>query len=191
VSYYSEQSNIEQYIEMSKEFSGAAFMKELKRYLSSGATILELGMGEGKDQALLKDAGFTPTGSDSSQPFLDRWNSANPQEKALFVDAVEFDIQNSYDCIYSNKVLQHLHAEEFTKSLDKQANKLNDGGILFHAIWYGEDSGDMGGSFYMSHTEQSLASLIPETLELVELTRYTEMDENDSCWIVLQKRNEK
>ena len=56
---------------------------------------------------------------------------------------------------------------------------------------FGEDSGDMGGSFYISHTEQSLASLIPESLELVKLTRYTEMDENDSCWIVLQKRNKK
>ncbi len=191
MSYYSEQSNIDQYIEMSKEYSGAAFMKELNRYLSEGASVLELGIGEGKDQALLKEAGFIPTGSDSSQPFLDRWNSAHSSEKALFVDAIELEIDSQYDCFYSNKVLQHLHSEELSASLEKQAEKLNDGGILFHAIWYGEDSGDMGGSFYMSHTEESLTPLIPECLELVELTRYTEMDENDSCWIVLQKRNQK
>ncbi len=188
MSFYSTTSNIEQYIEMSKEYNGSEFMKELKRYLTEGSSVLELGMGEGKDQVILKQAGFTPTGSDSSLPFLERWNSANPSAQALFVNAVKMDVEISYDCIYSNKVLQHLTAKELKTSLENQEKKLIGGGILFHAIWYGEDSGDMGGSFYMSHTEQSLAPLIPESLELVELTRYTEMDENDSCWIVLQKR---
>ncbi len=191
MSFYSEKSNIKKYIEMSKEYDGSKFMKVLTSYLPTGATVLELGMGEGKDQAFLKDAGFSPTPSDNSQPFLDRWNSAHPTETALYIDAVSVEIDSMFDCIYSNKVLQHLQEEEFTESLQNQANILNDGGILFHSIWYGEESGDMGGSFYMSHTEKSLEKLIPESLELVKLTRYTEMDENDSCWIVLQKRNEK
>lgn len=186
--YYDTNENIEQYIGMSAEYNGKELIAELKHFLPEGSTVLELGMGEGKDQVFLREAGFIPTGSDASQPFLDRWNENNPETPALFVNVIEMDVDQKFDAIYANKVLQHLTAEEFKTSLKAQAEVINSGGVLFFSLWYGEDSGDMGGSFYMSHTEQSLNEALPDTLELAAFTRYTEMDENDSFWAVLKKK---
>ena len=189
MSIYSTQEGIEQYIEMSKEYDGFELIEKLKERVPENATVLELGMGEGKDQILLKEAGFNPTASDSSEPFIAQYNKDNEVEPAIFVDAITMDIDESYNAIYANKVLQHLSEEEFTKSLKNQAEHLTSKGYLLFSLWYGTDSGNMGGVFYMSHTEQTLVGAIPESLELITFSRYTEMDENDSFWVILQKRN--
>lgn len=186
--FYDTKESIEKYIVMSAEFDGFEFIEDLKNYLPEGASVLELGMGEGKDQILLSEAGFVPTGSDCSQPFLDRWNDLAPETAAIFVDAVDMNVDQKFDAIYANKVLQHLTAEEFAKSLKAQADVINSGGVLLFSLWYGEDFGDMGGSYYMSHTEKTLVKAMPESLELLSFRRYKEFEENDSFWVVLKKK---
>ena len=42
-----------------------------------------------------------------------------------------------YDCIYSNKVLYHLSVTDFKKSLQIQAEHLNENGIVFMMMGYG------------------------------------------------------
>lgn len=186
--FYDTNESIEKYIEMSAEFDGWKFIEDLKNYLPEGSTVLELGMGEGKDQILLAEAGFISTGSDASQPFIDRWNEQNPGQPAIFLNAIEMNIDQKFDAVYANKVLQHLTADELKESLKNQASVINSGGIVIFSLWYGTDSGDMGGSFYMSHTERSLVEAIPEELEMLSFTRYKEFEENDSFWVVLKKK---
>jgi 2-polyprenyl-3-methyl-5-hydroxy-6-metoxy-1,4-benzoquinol methylase len=190
MSIYSTTEGVESYIEMAEGFNGAEFIPILKNYLLANSTILELGIGAGKDQQLLKDAGFISTASDSSEQFIERYNRKNSDKKAIFVDAIKMDIDEKFDAVYSNKVLQHLNDEELRESFINQAKHLKSGGILFLSLWYGTDSGNMGGVFYQSHTEKSLSKLIPDSLEVVEFTRFTEMDKDDSFWAVLKMINE-
>ena len=51
--FYDSKGNVEAYIEMAEGYDGRDLISVLQRYLASDSTVLELGMGPGKDIALL------------------------------------------------------------------------------------------------------------------------------------------
>ena len=53
MSYYNDKKNVEEYIRMAEGYDGRAFVDLLKGMLPKGASVLELGMGPGKDLLLL------------------------------------------------------------------------------------------------------------------------------------------
>ena len=67
--YFSNAKNVEDYIQMAEGFDGRELVDILRKHLKGGSTVLELGMGPGKDLKLLSEH-FTVTGSDSSNIFI-------------------------------------------------------------------------------------------------------------------------
>jgi SAM-dependent methyltransferase len=189
--YYDDPKNVQQYIEMAEGYDGRALIEALARHLPAGATVLELGMGPGKDLDLLNET-FCATGSDAAQPFLDRYWEGHPQADLLLLDAVTMepaiDAGRTFDAIYSNKVLYHLTLGELRTSLRNQARVLNPGGLLLHSLWYGEGEEKMHGLHFAYYTEATFAALLGDEYEIVESARYTEMDPDDSFYVVLKKR---
>ena len=98
---------------------GRNLVKVLRRCLKVNSTVLELGMGPGKDLDLLARY-FQVTGSDNSQVFLDRYWVQNPGANLLFLDAVTMDTNRRFDAIYSNKVLVHLSREQLKKTFHQR-----------------------------------------------------------------------
>ena len=123
-------------MEMAEGYDGAELVEVLKKHLPEGSTVLELGMGPGKDLALISRS-YTVTGSDSSAAFLDLYRRKNSQADLLVLDARTMATDRKFDCIYSNKVLHHLTKDELTTSLQKQREALNTDGLLMHSFWYG------------------------------------------------------
>lgn len=103
------------------------------------------------------------------------------------LDAVTIDINETFDCIYSNKVLMHLSRDEFRKSLHHQSEKLNTNGILFFSLWYGNSSENYDGLLFNYYTEESILPYLPKSLLIEAIKRYTEEEENDSLYVVLRK----
>jgi trans-aconitate methyltransferase len=155
--------------------------------LKNNATVLELGMGPGKDFEILGEF-FQVTGSDNSQVFLNRYWKRNTAADLVLLDAVKMNIDRKFDCIYSNKVLHHLTTAELTASLRQQAHVLNSKGILFHALWYGDKEEVYSGLRFIYYTEETLAKIVGDEYEILEATRYTEMEQDDSMYVVLGKR---
>ena len=110
---------------------------KLGEYLPAGSTVLELGMGPGKDLALLREH-FQATGSDSSPIFVERYRAAFPAADVLLLDVVTMETDRRFDAIYSNKVLYHLSRQRLAQSFQRQAAILNTSGILLHSFWVGE-----------------------------------------------------
>jgi SAM-dependent methyltransferase len=192
MSYYDDPKNVQQYIEMAEGYDGRELVEALARHLPPGATVLELGMGPGKDLDLLKET-FQATGSDYAQPFLDLYRKQHPQADVLALDAVTVDTDRTFDAIYSNKVLYHLTREELRSSLRQQARVLNPGGVLFHSLWYGDGEQDMHGLHFVYYTEATFGELVDADelgaeFEVIETARYTEMEQDDSFYVVLRKR---
>jgi len=191
MSYYDDPKNVQQYIEMAEGYDGRELIEALARHLPAGATVLELGMGPGKDLDLLKQT-FGATGSDAAQPFLDRYRERHPQADLLRLDAVRMDAAidagRTFDAIYSNKVLYHLTPDELRVSLRNQACVLNPGGLLLHSLWYGEGEEEMHGLHFAYYTEITFAALVGDEYETIETARYTEMEPDDSFYVVLKKR---
>ena len=185
MSYYDDKENVEEYVKMAEGYDGSEFVPILRQYLPDGATVLELGMGPGKDVDILGEY-FQVTGSDHSQIFVDRYLETHPGADVVRLDACEMAIERTFDGIYSNKVLYHLTRDELRQSLKRQLALLNPGGILFHTMWVGEGGEDMKGLHFEYVTEQSFAELLEEGV-IVEAMRYAEMEPDDSIYFVVKR----
>jgi hypothetical protein len=103
VGYSDDEKNVEEYIKMAEGFDGRELVDVLRKYLAVCATVLELGMGPGKNLELLSGF-FQVIGSDTSRVFLERYGKANPDADLMLLDAVTMDRDRRFDCIYSNMV---------------------------------------------------------------------------------------
>ena len=192
MSFYEDEKNIKQYIEMAEDYDGKYLIKILKKYLPKGSTILEIGMGPGKDLNLLnKD--YKVTGSDYSQIFLDLYKKQNKNSniELLKLDARTLKTNQKFDCIYSNKVLYHLTEEELLISLDRQWEILKQDGILFHSFWRGDKKEKSHGLDFIYYTEEKLRKMIDKKFEILEIDLYEEMEKDDSLYIILKKKEVK
>lgn len=184
--YYDEKESVEEYIRMAEGYDGRFLIDRLTNYLSPGTSVLELGMGPGKDQQLLQRS-FKPTGSDRSKLFVERYLKQHPDADVMHLDAISLDTERRFDAIYSNKVLQHLTIPEMSRSLESQHRVLKEGGIVMHSLWHGEELEQYGEMLAQHYTLDSFVKLIRGTFEVLEAEQYTEMEKNDSLYVLLKK----
>lgn len=187
--YYNNEENVEQYIHMAEGYDGKVLIAALRAFLPDGAAVLELGMGPGKDLLLLGQH-YQVTGSDSSAVFVARFRAAHPDADLLQLDAVTLATDRQFNGIYSNKVLYHLTRSQLITSLEQQARLLLPGGIALHSFWHGEGAEDMHGLHFAYYTEESLREVIGSTYDIITMQRYTEMEPDDSVYVVLRKRHD-
>ncbi|MCY4412700.1 MAG: class I SAM-dependent methyltransferase [Caldilineaceae bacterium] len=187
--FYDDEDNVESYVKMAEGYDGRELVAALRQHLPPGATVLELGMGPGKDLALLAEA-FTTTDSDHSEIFLRRYRRDHPDADVLVLDAVTLETERCFDAIFSNKVLHHLSVDELRKSLHLQAARLNADGLLLHSFWYGEGTEEHHGLRFTYHTDASLMAIVDSEFEKVACVRYTEIDEGDSLYLLLRRSSQ-
>ena len=183
--YYDSEKNVNDYIRMAEGFDGAELIKVLHKHLSKGSSVLELGMGPGKDLALLPEW-YQVTGSDSSRAFVDLYRQSHPESELLLLDAITMETDRTFDGIYSNKVLQHLTKEQLRVSLQKQRGVLNSSGVLMHSFWHGSGEEEYQGLLSAYYTDADLVSLVTRDYEVEELERYKEMEDGDSIYMVIR-----
>jgi ubiquinone/menaquinone biosynthesis C-methylase UbiE len=82
--YYDQLENVNEYIRMADGYDGSELINILKKYLAKDSTLLELGMGPGKDLEMLNKL-FDVTGSDSSQIFIDLYKEKNKDANLILL----------------------------------------------------------------------------------------------------------
>lgn len=184
--FFDREENVNEYIRMAEGFDGRELIKILKGILPAGASVLELGMGPGKDLDMLKKT-YTVTGSDLSDIFLERYRKDHPDSDLIKLDAVTLETERKFDCIYSNKVLHHLKKEELKGSFRRQREILNDGGILFHTFWKGEKTEMYDDLLFVQYSEEGLLKIIGKEYDILRMEVYREMEEDDSILLILQR----
>ncbi len=185
--YFDDLKNVEKYLKMVEGYDGRELIKVLKTYLPKGSSVLELGMGPGKDLDILRKF-YKATGSDNSQVFLDFYKQRRKNADLLLLDAVELNTKRKFDCIYSNKVLHHLTKPELKKSFINQKINLKRKGLLFHSFWHGNKVEIYKGIRFTFYTESELVKMFTKVFELLELKRYKEIKKDDSMYVVLRKK---
>ncbi|MCA9948696.1 MAG: class I SAM-dependent methyltransferase [Anaerolineales bacterium] len=186
IDFYADPKNVEDYIKMAEGYDGKELIPLLNPYLPEGASVLELGMGPGVDLDILSQR-YQVTGSDRSPIFLERYRQKNENADLLLLDAITLETERRFDAIYSNKVLHHLTPEELKQSLEKQRQLLNVNGVLLHSFWYGDEEETMHGMHFTYYTEGSLRACVSNAFDVLALRRFTEMDPDDSFYIILRK----
>jgi len=185
--YFDDLENVQEYIKMVDGYDGKELIAVLENYLNPGSSLLELGMGPGKDLDLLQKE-YTVTGSDSSEVFLELYRKQNPAVDLLKLDALTLNTDRKFDCIYSNKVLHHLERDTLPASLKKQQELLNPDGILFHTFWKGEGEETHHDLLFVYYTQDDLASIIPDGYKILKNVLYQEDKKDDSILLILQKQ---
>lgn len=175
-----------EYIYMADGYDGCAIVQVLNSYLDPGSTVLELGMGPGKDIELLEQK-YTVAGSDISQAFVDLYLEKRPGSDVLILDAVTLETNRMFDCIYSNKVFHYLDANQLKKSFRRQFEVLNPGGILCHTFWYGQKMIEVNGMHFHYYTELSVRDCLSDPFDVLLAKTYREMDTDDSLLMLLRK----
>ena len=184
--YFNKRKNVDDYLRMVEGYDGRELIQILKQYLSAGSSLLELGMGPGKDLDILVET-FSVTGSDTSQVFLDLYREKQPDSDLLKLDAISVATDRKFDCIYSNKVLQHLHKKDILRSFTNQVKCLKEGGLIMHSFWLGESEEEHHGLWFANYTETELLDILGPGFAVVKTERYTEIEENDSFYVILRK----
>lgn len=181
--FYNTEKGVADYIKMADGYDGKELIAELRPHLKPGATVLELGMGPGKDLDLLAEH-YTVTGSDFSNIFLDKYRARNPAADLLLLDAVSIDTDRRFDAIYTNKVLHHFSDTDLKQSVARQAQVLSDGGLVLHSFWYGDRFEEIAGMTFFYRDEAFLQPLFSADFEIEAMVRYTEMEGDDSIYVI-------
>ena len=185
--FFDTEKGVDEYIKMADGYDGTELIQILKKHLPEKSTLLELGMGPGKDLDILsKD--YTVTGSDSSQLFLDRYKKQNPNADLIKLDAVTISTDRTFGCIYSNKVLHHVTREELKNSFQRQKEVLNSKGIAFHSFWRGDKDENYEGMLFTKYQIDDLKEIIGDNFEILDINTYTEMEKDDSIYVVLRNK---
>jgi len=183
MSYYDDAKNIDEYIQMSAGYDGAAIIKRLENHLTNGSTVLELGMGPGKDLDILSQH-YQATGSDTSTEFLNRYRANHSTSNTLKLDAITIKTERKFDAIYSNKVLQHLHPKEIETSIATQAIRLNNNGLICHSLWKGDGEETYGDTHCTYYQPKLFESILAKYFDIIEIQTYREMEDEDSFWVI-------
>ena len=184
--YFDNHENVDEYIKMADGYDGRDLITTLENHLPLKSTVLELGMGPGKDLEILAEK-YQVAGSDSSSVFLDLYLKTHPKADLIQLDAVSIETDRQFDCIYSNKVLHHLHKSEIHRSFKRQRELLTGYGLLMHSFWYGNSEEEYNGLWFAYYEEEELLGMIGEGLSPIAVKRYTELEKDDSFYILLRK----
>lgn len=185
--YFENRDNVMNYISQAEGFDGKELIDILEKFLLKGSTVLELGMGPGKDMDIMEKQ-YNVTGSDISSVFLDLYREKAPEADLIQLDAENLDTQREFDCIYSNKVLPLLSPESLYLSFRKQKDILRPDGLVFHSFNYGEGKEEYKDLRFHYYQPEEIINMTARDYELILSLVYSELKEDDSFFIILQKK---
>lgn len=93
-----------------------------------GALVVDLGCGNGALSKKLLDRGYRVLGIDASEEMLDIARRQYPEMEFRRDDAVEFQLANKADVIFSNAVLHWIDGDKQEKMIQNIFNQLKPGG---------------------------------------------------------------
>ena len=185
--YYENEANVENYSKFSPSHDGSLLVDALAAWLPEGSSVLELGMGPGKDFQLLSEL-FNVTGSDFSNTFLERYRAKDSAADLLHLDARTLETDRHFDAVFTNKALIHLSEDELQQSFARQHAVLNDNGVIMHSFWYGEGEQEFGELTLVRHNEQDLIAMLETSFDILVLEKHAKMADDDSIYVVARKR---
>ncbi len=184
--YFAKRENVEQYKRMLADYDNSWMMQQVRRALPQGSSLLELGMGTGVDLLSLAED-YHVLGSDHSPLFVEDFRAQHADIDVCVLDAVDFSLEQRFDCIFSNKVLQHLSPAQAKASLCCQQKHLAPGGMVLMSLWRGPHRTEFMDTLRFVYYEvHDLLRIVPDGLHIEQVCLYTEMETDDSMLVRLR-----
>ncbi|MGL4655205.1 MAG: class I SAM-dependent methyltransferase [Sarcina sp.] len=180
---FDNREKVEKFLKRNKNYDGRVALI-LRSYLKKEAKVLNIGLNDGKDFEVLKQT-YDVTAIDSSKDFIDIYKESNSGAEVYLVDDTKLDINKKFDCIFSNKFINHLTLDELKESLKNQVNLLEEGGKVFHFFADGEGELQIGGVSLNMYDEKKLREILPQEFEVLKFSKY--FLDNRFSYVVLKR----
>ncbi|WP_353892406.1 class I SAM-dependent methyltransferase [Proteinivorax hydrogeniformans] len=190
------QKTIDYYNQRAEEFSSETlnidfenqrnmFLKNLK----SGAHILDLGCGAGRDSKAFLEKCYKVTAMDGSKKMCEI-ASKNIGQRVICKNFHELDEKDKFDDIWANASLLHVPSVELYDIFKKLSLALKSGGCLYVSFKYGEFEGvrdSCDGRYFTDFTEENLRWMLSSFSELnfleIKTTRDLRANKEGEKWL--------
>lgn len=149
-------------------------------YLPDGGTILDFGCGSGRDTKYFLRRGYTVEAIDGSEE-LCKIAGAYTGISVKKMRFHELDCVEKYEGIWACASILHLQKGELPDVLQKMANALKTGGVIYTSFKYGDFEGERNGRYFTYLTEESFERIVGDISELII----------EKCWITSDVRVER
>ena len=127
--------------EFGKYIEDLDIYREFEKYLSDGASILDLGCGTGRTYAYFSEKGYKYTGVDFSEKMKEKAFALHGEFSYIVDDIMnikEHFGEGSFDAVFAVYSLFHLPKEDFEQTIANIRDLLRDGGVVLLSYQLGE-----------------------------------------------------
>lgn len=192
IDYY--EQNAKSFIECTLNVDFTEIQDAFLGLLPEKAMILDFGCGSGRDTKYFLEQGYSVDAMDGSLE-LCKATSNYTGIKVKHMYFHELDECEKYDGIWACASVLHLKKQELPEILKKMSTATKKNGIIYLSFKYGNFEGVRNDRYFTDMTEETMAVLLTEFLELKVdrewITGDVRAGRGDERWLnlILRKRN--
>lgn len=159
--------NFQSFIDTTLNIDMSSLYAPFCEHLKSGAKILDIGCGPGRDVKFFNEQGFKAQGIEPSQNLADFARKYTGVE--IFQGTLDaFSGAHKFDGIWACASLLHIPRSELGASFQKISDLMNEDAVFYCSFKYGEFEGERNGCFFNDQTLSSISKFIPSELRLIK-----------------------
>jgi len=179
------EKNYKEYFQSTVEIDPSSFLAPLTRFLTSGATILDIGCGSGRDLLWLRQHGFSPTGFERS-PGLAKLAAQHSSCPVIEGDFQYYDFSTlSFDALIFIGSLVHLSRDSLKPAIKTASHALRENGYILLTIKEGKDTLQTSdGRMFTLWSRDDLEIIFTSCgMELVDFSRVVSKLRLEDIWL--------
>lgn len=159
LSFYN--TNAQEFVEGTLNVDFSNVQNKFLNKLKTGAVILDLGCGSGRDTKYFLAHGYTVEAIDGSTE-LCKLASAYTGIEVKHMIFQELQEVKKYDAIWACSSILHLPYAELVDVMKKMVTALKDNGLIYTSFKYGTFEGMRNGRYFIDMTEDRLEKLLQD-----------------------------
>lgn len=175
IKYYND--NSENYYDETMFINMSKIYNKFRHYLKTGASILDVGCGVGRDTRYFIQYGYKVYSIDASQEMV-RICNKYPFAFCKKMDMTELNFYEKFDAVWANASLLHIDKNNFESTFQKLINATKSNGIIFFSIKELDNRKEQDKRHYEFYKKEEIFNKLQKFKEIHLIETWTD----DNCF---------